>query len=193
MEYLAYIFDDDHHHVRNLIQYLSSAEDFEQALEPYDSPLVRKSGGIFGICEKKYTIRCPLDLTVFSLLERMQKTDLFDYITEYIRTHAGTTKRIVDIVSKAIKLKEDPTKVNSFLERVSTDFVRIARNFVYLYLRNVDVKYVRDTFSVCTNSLKQLEENVVELLEHLRSTAIEEEAKQDRLDKRATKAKYAKM
>lgn len=163
----------DNASISNLLAYLSSPEEFENALVPYDKPIIRTNGGIFGIGEKRYAVRCPFDLNLFTLLEQGQRLDLYEYIRDFLQKHTAIIKRVIQLVAHALHFRSDPATTLSFFYHFYNEFGRIGRNFIYLSLRNIDSLQIEHLFDSIFNALALLEKDVTETLQNMHQYPLE--------------------
>jgi len=169
MEYLMYLFGDDTQ-LANLLASLSSAEEFENALSAYNQPIIKTSGGVFGFGEKRYTIECSFDLNLFSVLDRLQKLDLYEYIRELVHNNADQAKKIMQLLEKAVHLNTDPLALFRFFNRLKGEIERITRHTIYLFLHNIDTNHIAAVFDTLFIVLESLEQDVTDTLQRLRTS-----------------------
>lgn len=182
-KYICYIFGDDLDVIR-CITSLTSAEAFDRNTVLYEVPLQRTNGGVFGFGNSSYRIESPLEDSLYRILDRMHKLDFYDSIVDQLRKYKASIRKCIGMLDRAASLDVNTDNVNGFLQDVTRDFAKIARQFVFLYLVNLNDDQVKNMFTSFRTALGQFETEVINLLHNFRDSAqhslLEEESQQKR-------------
>lgn len=182
-KYICYIFGDDLDVIRCITSF-TSAEAFDRNTVLYEVPLQRTNGGVFGFGNSSYRIESPLEDSLYRILDRMHKLDFYDSIVDQLRKYKASIRKCIGMLDRAASLDVNTDNVNGFLQDVTRDFAKIARQFVFLYLVNLNDDQVKNMFTSFRTALGQFETEVINLLHNFRDSAqhslLEEESQQKR-------------
>lgn len=181
-KYICYVFGDDLDVIRCVTSF-TSAEAFDRNTVLYEVPLQRSTGGVFGFGNSTYRIETPLEDSLYRILERMHKLDFYESIVDQLRKYKESIRKCIGMLDRAASLNMNADNVNGFLQDVTRDFAKIARQFVFLYLVNLNDDQIKSMFAGFRNALGQFETESISLLHNFRDstqhTLIELDEKDD--------------
>lgn len=169
-KYICYVFGDDLDVIRCVTSF-TSAEAFDRNTVLYEVPLQRSTGGVFGFGNSTYRIETPLEDSLYRILERMHKLDFYESIVDQLRKYKESIRKCIGMLDRAASLNMNADNVNGFLQDVTRDFAKIARQFVFLYLVNLNDDQIKSMFAGFRNALGQFETESISLLHNFRDSA----------------------
>lgn len=169
---LKYLFGDDPE-ISGLLKIVTNPSEIDKQLKPFESVIIKKSGGLFGYGESTYKIACRFDMTIYNILERIGKLEFYDNINKCIHENIGTIKNTLHILDRAIKLNIDSVKLYSFLETLQKDVSITVDKFILCYILQLEPKQINAAFAQFSQIVENLRVETITLLNNYKIKLLE--------------------
>lgn len=159
-----------------LLECLSSTERLEEALVPYEQPLIHERGSFFQLCRRLYELTCPFDQRLFAVMSRYDKEELYPSVAKWLHENVALIRFLLVIGLRAMQLNE--TNIAEKLCALQGECRNLALNAIYEWLRTLDVEDVQRLYGLFTRKLTRYHDRLPQLLREL-TEAIREHDNRD--------------
>lgn len=171
MDYLRVVFHDMPE-IFDFLSCLTTMESFEESLVPFPETRIEERGGFFNRGCKTYEITNPLDASLFALLERFRKIDLYPIIVAKIHDNLPSIKFALSIVLRAFKYHEDPEVIAEKIHSIYNDVYSLGLNIVYQWLVSLNGQEIQSVFGGLLKKVAAFNEQLPNWIDQMREELI---------------------
>lgn len=171
MDYLRVVFHDTPE-IFDFLSCLATMESFEESLVPFPETRIEERGGFFNRGCKTYEITNPLDASLFALLERFRKIDLYPIIVGKIHDNLPSIKFALSIVLRALQYHEKPEVIAEKIHNIYNDVYSLGLNIVYQWLVSLNGQEIQSVFGGLLKKVAAFNEQLPNWINQMREDLI---------------------